>query len=90
MAERLRLRDGVHWRTAEGQVIALDLPGDRYLSVNQSGALLWPMLQAGTSAAALADRLAAAFGLSPEQARADVDAWLAWLDAESLLVRERD
>jgi hypothetical protein len=88
MTEQLRLREDVHWREADGEVIALDLGGGQYLSVNRSGALLWPMLQAGTSAAAMVDRLVTAFGLPPEQARADVDAWLALLDSESLLVRE--
>lgn len=89
MTENLRLREDVQWREAGGEVIALDLGTGQYLSVNRSGALLWTMLQAGTSAAALVDRLASAFELSPEQARADVDAWLAALDAESLLVREQ-
>ena len=88
MTENLRLREDIQWREAGGEVIALDLGGGQYLSVNRSGALLWPMLQAGTSAAALVDRLVTAFGVPPERARADVDAWLALLDAENLLVRE--
>ena len=72
-----------------GTTAVPDLSGGRYLSVNRSGALLWPLLQAGTSADVLVDRLATAFDLTPEQARADVDAWLAELDAEGLLVREQ-
>jgi Coenzyme PQQ synthesis protein D (PqqD) len=87
MTERLRLREGVHWREADGQVIGLDLTGDRYLSVNRSGALLWSMLQEGTTRDALVNRLADEFGLSPEGAGADVDAWLEVLQAERLLVR---
>jgi hypothetical protein len=87
VTERLRLREDVHWREAEGQVIALDLSGGRYLTVNKSGALLWPMLQEGATRDELVDRLAGEFELPPEQARADVDAWLSALDAERLLVR---
>lgn len=87
MIEHLRLREDVHWRAADGQVIAVDLTGGRYLAVNRSGAVLWPMLQEGTTRAALVDRIAGEFDLSPERASADVDAWLAALDAERLLVR---
>ena len=88
MTERVRLREDVHWHEADGEVIALDLGRGRYLSVNRSGAVLWPMLQEGASIDALVDRLASEFDLPPERASADVDAWLALLDAESLLVRE--
>ena len=87
MTERLRLREDVHWREAEGQVIALDLSGGRYLTINRSGALLWPMLQEGTTRDELVDRLVEEFELPPEQARADVDAWLSELDAQLMLVR---
>ena len=66
----------------------MDLSGGRYLRVNQSGAVLWPLLQEGTSVAALVDQLITSFGLSPERARADVAEWLAWLDAEELLAEE--
>jgi hypothetical protein len=87
MTERLRLREGVHWREAEGQVIALDLPGGLYLTINRSGAVLWPMLQEGATRDQLVNRLAEEFDLPPERARADVDAWLAALEAQHLLER---
>lgn len=87
MTEHLRMREDVHWRAVDGQVVAVDLSGGHYLTVNRSGALLWPMLQEGTTRAALVDRLAGEFDLPPERASADVDAWLAALDAQGLLVR---
>jgi hypothetical protein len=87
MTEHLRLREGVHWREAEGQVIALDLSGGLYLTINRSGAALWPMLQEGATRDDLVNRLAGEFELPPERARADVDAWLAALDAQHLLER---
>ena len=87
MTEHLRLREGVHWREAEGQVIALDLPGGLYLTINRSGAVLWPMLQEGATRDDLVNRLAGEFELPPERARADVDAWVAALDAQHLLER---
>jgi hypothetical protein len=87
MTEHLRLREGVHWREAEGQVIALDLPGGLYLTINRSGAVLWPMLEEGATRDELVNRLAGEFELPPERARADVDAWLEALDAQHLLER---
>jgi hypothetical protein len=87
MTEHLRLREGVHWREAEGQVIALDLPGGLYLTLNRSGSVLWPMLQEGATRDELVNRLAAEFDLPPERASMDVDAWLSALDAQRLLER---
>jgi hypothetical protein len=86
--DRLSLRDErVHWRRVEGEVIALDLGDQRYLAVNGSGAVLWELLTAGTTRAALVGALRDTYGLDEAQAAADVDAFLATLDTRGLLER---
>jgi hypothetical protein len=83
---RLR-RDQLQWLVADGEVVALDEATLMYLGANESAGLLWAALAEGTTRSALAERLAAEYGIPPEQAEADVDAFLAQLDERGLLER---
>ena len=84
--QTLRLAPGaVEWREVDGEVIALDLRGGRYLSTNPAGALLWPMLAEGATTGQLADRLREHYALPAEQAGRDAAAFVAWLRGEGLL-----
>jgi hypothetical protein len=80
----------VQWRLLEDEVLAIDLANSRYLGINPSGALLWPLLAEGTTAPELVGALAQRWGLELERAGADVDSFIAWLDSEGLLLEERD
>lgn len=83
---RLRLRDSsLEWREVEGEVVALDLQGSVYLRANSSGALLWHQLARGATEDELAERLVTRYGLPPDQARADVRAFVTDLASHSLL-----
>ncbi|MGO9958957.1 MAG: PqqD family protein [Solirubrobacteraceae bacterium] len=84
---RLRLIDSaVTWREVEGEVVALSLERSEYLSANQSGAALWRMLAAGgASPRALAGALAERWGLEPERALADAQAFVGELAARGLV-----
>jgi hypothetical protein len=82
----LRLRDtDLHWREIDGEVIALEARGSTYVAANGSGTLLWRALVAGSTRERLAEELVAAYGIEPERATADVDAFVAALDAQGLL-----
>jgi hypothetical protein len=86
MSERVRVRaDAVEWREVEGEIVALDLRSSLYLAVNPSGATLWPALVDGASRDELVQRLCAEWGVGPESARADVDAFLSELARHDLL-----
>jgi Coenzyme PQQ synthesis protein D (PqqD) len=86
---RLRLDPAaVQWRELEGEVLAIDFAGSRYLGVNESGAVLWPLLAEGATVTELTRALAERFSLDSEQARSDVDSFLSWLQAEQLLLDE--
>lgn len=69
----------------DGEVVALDLHSKTYLAINQTGAVLWPELVQGTTEEQLVQKLEDAFGVSAEQARADISAFVGQLRARNLL-----
>jgi hypothetical protein len=81
---RLRKQD-LQFRVIEGEVLALDLRSSTYLAVNDSGAALWPLLEAGASRSELADALATRFAIPRERAEADLERFLAVLRDRDLL-----
>jgi len=82
----LKLRDDrVRWREIDREVVAVDIDSSTYLSTNGSGALLWLALAEGTTRDALAERLAQAYLIEPDQAKADVDSFLHDLRGQGLL-----
>ena len=84
MGLRIREED-VHWRQVGDEVVILDLRTSQYFSLNGTGALLWPLLSGGATAAELATELATAFDLDAETAQRDVEAFLAALRERDLL-----
>ena len=84
--ELLRLRVGdLHWRSVEGEIVALDVANSEYLSINGSGAMLWAALGEGTTQVALVELLRERFDLSPDVAERDVAAFLHDVRAQGLL-----
>jgi hypothetical protein len=84
--EVLRLRSqALSWRLVGGEMIALDLVDSRYLTANESGALLWEALAGGTTRAELVAALVGAYDLPHERAEADVDGFLAEAAQRGLL-----
>jgi hypothetical protein len=81
----LRLRSGVEWERVDDEIVALDLSSSAYLAVNDTGALLWPLVAAGTTEGALVDELTACFDIDVERARADVGAFVDRLRSLTLL-----
>ena len=84
---RLRLRsESLSWRlTVDGEVIALDLAGSRYLSANPAAAQLWARLADGATQHELEAVLVASFGITADAARDDVNDFITDLRARSLL-----
>jgi hypothetical protein len=86
MTELTLNSDVLSWREVDGEILALDLGGSRYLGTNPAGALLWKALAAGSTREALVDALVGEFAVGRERAAADVDAFLRDLAAQGLLV----
>lgn len=90
LVTELRLRsDRLHWLEADGEVVALDESTLVYLNTNPSGATIWQALAVGTTRDDLVRELLSAYDVDEETATADVDRFIAELDARGLLERER-
>ncbi|HEY1651158.1 MAG TPA: PqqD family protein [Acidimicrobiales bacterium] len=72
-------------RTVEDELVLLDLRTQTYLSLNRTGARLWPLIAEGTDRAALVDALRKRHEVSVEVAERDVDALVAQLREADLL-----
>ena len=82
----MRLRaEALEWREVEGEVVALDVRSSQYLAINRTGAVLWPLLAAGTDRDALVGAVVREFDVDAETAGRDVDAFVAALDEQDLL-----
>lgn len=82
----LKLRgQGVAWTDVDGEIVALDEISAEYIAANEAGGLLWRALAAGATRDELVAKLAAEYGLTPERAAADTDAFIAALKERDLL-----
>lgn len=80
--------DRVDWRVVDGEVIALDLHSSLYLSINGTGAAIWPQLAAGAPHEALVATICKQFDVGAERASADVSAFLSELAGLDLIERD--
>ena len=88
MGDELRINeDAVEWREVEGEVVALDVARSEYVAINETGTVLWRVLQAGATRDDLVSELVQAFEVDAETAARDVDAFLAALSERNLLLR---
>jgi hypothetical protein len=82
----LKLRDtDIHWREIDGEIIALEARGSRYVAANGAGAVLWRALIGGTTREGLADELVRAYGIDRERALADAGRFVDALAEQDLL-----
>lgn len=82
----IKLRgEEVVWQSIEGEIVVLDLRASRYLTVNGSGAFLWPKIVEGASRDQLAAALAERYAVSGGRAECDVDSFVGGLDERGLL-----
>jgi hypothetical protein len=83
----LRLNaDRVTWRRVGDELVVLDLVGSAYLSVNDTGAAVWDLLDGGAARADLVAALLEAFEVDEATAASDIDEFIADLAGRGLLV----
>jgi hypothetical protein len=73
-------------RAVEDELVLLDLRTQTYLSLNRTGAHLWPLMVEGTDRATLIDALCERHDIPPAVAERDVDALVAQLREADLLL----
>jgi Coenzyme PQQ synthesis protein D (PqqD) len=82
----LRLKEtDLHWREIDGEIIALECCGSRYVAANSAGTVLWRALVDGTTRDGLADELVRIYGIERERAVADVGRFVDALAEQGLL-----
>ena len=83
---RLKINsDRLEWRDVEGEIVALDLGAREYVSINKTGATIWPLLAAGATPKELAEKLVDEFGIEVGTATRDADAFVGQLRERGLL-----
>jgi len=87
MDDRIRLRvTDLTWREVDQQVVVLDLRASTFLELNRTGSLLWNALaEEAVTARDLAQLLVGRYGITAEQADADVAAFVVALEESKLL-----
>jgi hypothetical protein len=75
----IRLKPDVTWQQLDGEVVALDLASAAYVMANDTGSILWPLLEEGATDSELAAVLVDRFGIDAERASADVAAFVGQL-----------
>jgi hypothetical protein len=85
-AQLVRLHtDELTWRQVGDEVLILDAASSQYLSVNQTGSALWPLLLQGCRRADLSQSLVTRFGVDEGTAAADAEKFLSSLRELGLL-----
>jgi len=83
---RLTLRtDDLYWREVDDEIVVLEGRASRYLSVNNSGVVLWRLLARGTTRDELIDALVDAYGIDAGSAAADADRFVGEMRTAALL-----
>jgi hypothetical protein len=77
----MKVKDGFSLRNISGTYVVLPL-GERtldftgMLTLNETGRMLWLLLEQGSSRTALAEALVAEYGISTDEALSDVDEYV--------------
>lgn len=85
----LKIRErAVEWREIEGEIVAIDLRHSLYFALNQTAALLWPLLVGGATRGELVRTLSDKWGVPAASAEGDVEGFLTMLRDQDLLEPE--
>ncbi|HLH76076.1 MAG TPA: PqqD family protein [Candidatus Binataceae bacterium] len=86
MAESVLAEEQIVWRDLDGEVVILNLESGIYFGLEGSGNDIWRLLAQGCSRTQIVEQLSADYEVSPEQARTDLDRFLAELSAKGLVI----
>lgn len=85
---RLRASDDVAARALDGEAVLLDLASGTYFGLDEVGARVWELVEAGTTVGALRSALLAEFEVEEHVLAADLAHLLADLEQRGLVRRE--
>ena len=85
----MRIKDGFLLRKTAGKFIVLPLGGEldlgSLITLNETGAFLWRLMETETTKEALAEALLAEYDVEKARAEADLEALLAKMSAAGIL-----
>jgi hypothetical protein len=84
---RLRSSEDVLMRALEGEAVLLDLASGTYFGLNEVGARVWSLVDAGRSVGEIRATLLAEFEVEESVLAADVEALIADLETRGLVRR---
>ena len=87
---RLRASDDVAARALDGEAVLLDLASGTYFGLNEVGARVWELVEAGTTLGALRSALLDEFEVEEGVLATDLARLLADLEQRGLVRRESD
>jgi hypothetical protein len=65
--------DGLMWRDVDGEAVILDMENDTYYSLNETGSLVWKMIDDKKSVEEIASMLSVKYGISAKKAEKDIN-----------------
>ncbi len=81
----VKIPDQVISKKLQSEEVLLELRSGTYYGLNDTGTYIFDQIKKGSSAATIANALVTEYEIEPEQAKRDVEAFLAELKSESLL-----
>ncbi len=88
LSTRLRVDTSLTWRLLDGDVVIVSPKSGKIRVLNHVGAFIWQLIVEETDYAKILAALIAAYGISPEQAQTDLDAFIDDLTKRELIFRE--
>lgn len=82
-----QLRNDIAEVRDDGHTVLVDMAGERYLGINETGTAIWHGLKRGLEAPEIAAELATAYGIPPTVALEDVLRFIDTLVADGLVLR---
>lgn len=85
----LRVDKSLTWRLLDGDVVIVSPKSGKIRVLNHVGAFIWQLIADETTYAEIVTALVNTYGISSEQAQADLDAFIDDLTKRELIFREQ-
>lgn len=83
---RWKLEERIAWQMVGDEAIVLDLGSGQAIGLNATGSFIWPLIES-VPENEIVQRLCGRFQTGPEEARADLDQFLGYLEERKLIAR---
>jgi hypothetical protein len=85
MGSKMKISEHVRTTMTQDGAVLMNIKGGHMITLNPIGSIIWQRLSDGHSQEHIAAHLASEFGISQEQATADVNEFLGQIEAQHLI-----